>query len=58
MQRISDFASLSGCFGFMQKFRDEVIRSWQKENLDAVICPPFACTAMPLGSSSELVCKL
>ena len=41
-----------------QEFRDEVVRSWQKENLDAVICPPFACTAMPLGSSSDLVCKL
>ncbi|XP_064617239.1 fatty-acid amide hydrolase 1-like [Liolophura sinensis] len=48
---VSDWCTLTGQ---ARTYRLRVIKEWKEENLDAVICPPCACVAMPDGLATRL----
>ncbi|XP_060570943.1 vitamin D3 hydroxylase-associated protein-like isoform X2 [Ruditapes philippinarum] len=39
----------------VQDYKDEFLNAWKGKNLDAVICPPFAMTAVPNGKVTEVL---
>lgn len=40
------------------RMRQDELDAWQRQNLDAVICPPHVLPALPLGASGDLVLSL
>lgn len=42
------------CVCVLQEFREDVISEWKKAELDVVICPGFACPALPFGSADHV----
>ena len=40
-----------GFLYFLQEFKESVTNDWIDKGLDAVICPGFACPALPLNTA-------
>ncbi|KAL4222451.1 hypothetical protein ACF0H5_018490 [Mactra antiquata] len=39
----------------IQAYKEEFLSAWRREDLDAVICPPFAMAAPPLGKVADVI---